>query len=173
MDTSAARARSEALGYRTHVVDIDGGARTRLGGPGLRAFLNIADLWGLSEKQRLAALGSPARSTYHAWAAKARDGGSPALPLDALLRISAVLGAHKALTIIFTRREEALAWLRAPNAGPLFGGQTPLDLLACGSPDGLMLVRRHLDAWRGGVFASPGAGLDDAAALGDDDVVFL
>lgn len=152
---------------------MDAGARARLGGPGLRTFLNVADLWGLTEKQRLATLGHPPRSTYYAWAAKARAGAAPALPFDVLLRISAVLGVHKALSILFLRHEDAAVWLRAANQGPTFGGRSPLGLLTDGGQDGLMLVRRHLDAWRGGVFAAPVAGLDvaslDAAGLDVSD----
>ncbi|HEY0420313.1 MAG TPA: antitoxin Xre-like helix-turn-helix domain-containing protein, partial [Acetobacteraceae bacterium] len=41
--------------------------RRRLSGPGMRTFLNIADLWGLSEAERLRVLGFPGRSTYHGW----------------------------------------------------------------------------------------------------------
>jgi hypothetical protein len=45
------------------------------------------------------------------------------------------------------------AWLKKPHDAPVFGGQPPLNLLT----SGLMLVRRYLDAWRGGVFAAPNA----------------
>lgn len=154
--------------------DCDSRKRRQLGGPGLRAFLNIADAWNLSERQRLNLLGQPARSTYHGWVAKARNGEALALPLDALLRISAVLGVYKALVILFAADEQRVGWLRRPNSGLLFGGQAPLDLLANGAQDGIMLVRRHLDAWRGGLFAAPQPGFDDAApAVTDADIVFV
>ncbi|MGH6947770.1 MAG: MbcA/ParS/Xre antitoxin family protein [Kiloniellales bacterium] len=146
--------------------------RRRLSGPGLRTFLDIAGLWGLSEAERLMVLGLPGRSTYFGWIARARDGRDLVLPVDALLRISGVLGVHKALRILFgDSTEDALAWLRGPHDAPQFGGQPPMALLVNGTQDGIMLVRRYLDAFRGGVFAAPGTFDHDAAPLSDDDIV--
>jgi hypothetical protein len=129
--------------------------RRRLSGPALRAFSAIARGWRLGEPERLRILGSPARSTYHGWMAKARAGEGVSLPLDTLLRLSAVLGIWKAMRILFEEEETAMAWLRSENHGPLFGGQAPIELLASGTQDGLLQLRRHLDAWRGGAFAPP------------------
>ena len=148
--------------------------RRRLSGPGLRTFLAIAEEWGLSEPERLLVLGAPARSTYYNWVAAARDGRGLVLPFDTLIRISAVLGIYKALKIVFEREADGRSWLRAPNEGVLFGGQAPIALIAAGTQDGLMLVRRHLDAWRGGRFAAPSAGEETALPpLGPDDIVFI
>src|SRR5690606_29736530 len=121
--------------------------RRRLSGPGLRTFLNIADPGGLSEAERLRVLGLPGRSTYHGWAAKARAGQDLLLPVDVMLRISAILGIHKSLRILFGNRHEAVSWLRGPHTGPLFGGQPPMALITSGTQDGIMLVRRYLDGW--------------------------
>ena len=49
--------------------------RRRLSGPGLRSFLAIADLWGLTEEQRLLVMGLPSRSTYHSWIKTVREHG--------------------------------------------------------------------------------------------------
>lgn len=152
----------------------DAAARRRLSGPGLRSFLQIADAWGLSEAQRLRLLGNPARSTYHAWVQKARRGAMPALSLDTLTRISALLGIYKALRIVFRTDAEGLAWLRTANAGPLFGGQRPLDLITGGPLDGLLQVRRHLDAWRGGRFTAPIPGhAIERAPIGEDEIALV
>src|SRR3546814_16033774 len=80
--------------------------------------------WGLNEAECLKVLGRPARSTYHRWRAKAREGASFALPAAVLLRISAVLAIHKALSGLFDATE-AGAWLREPHGAPIFGGQPP------------------------------------------------
>src|SRR5258707_9433386 len=54
--------------------------RKRLSPPALRTFLAIADLWGLTEEQRLLVLGYPSRSTYHNWCKQAREhGASPSM----------------------------------------------------------------------------------------------
>lgn len=147
--------------------------RARLSGPALRTFVNIAGEWGLSERERLIVLGQPGRSTYHGWLAKAQAGAAVVLPLDTLLRISAVLGIYKALKLIFLRDGDGRAWLRAANSGPVFAGQAPVALITAGSQDGLLLVRRYLDAWRGGHASAPVAGAAfEQAPLADDDLVF-
>ncbi len=148
--------------------------RKRLSAPGLRAFLGIAELWGLTEQQRLLILGMPSRSSYYGWVktAQGQGQGQITLPADTLTRISAVLGIHKALMILFATPSEGVAWLRMPHAAPLFGGQPPLALAACGSQDGLMAVRRFLDAARGGLFMPPNAA-DSGPPIADEDIVFV
>jgi hypothetical protein len=148
-------------------------ARARLGGPALRTFAAIAEAWKLSESQRLSILGFPGRSTYHYWLTKARHQKEVLLPVDTLLRLSAVLGIHKNLRILFARAEDEDAWLKKPNDAPVFGGQPPLNLLTSGTQDGLMLVRRYLDAWRGGVFAAPNAADRNFTPYSDEDIVIV
>ena len=146
--------------------------RRELSGPALRTFARIADDLGLTEVERLRLIGSPARSTYYGWMEKARGGDAVTLPLDALLRLSALFGVWKAVRIVFPSDAAAKAWLASPNTGPLFGGQSPMALLTSGTQDGLLLVRRHLDAWRGGAFGAPAPG-EDEAPLTDDDLVIV
>ncbi len=148
--------------------------RRQLSGPGLRTFLNIAEQWQLTETERRLILGLPSRSTFHGWIAKARRGDEITLSVDELLRISLILGIYKDLKIIFPRDDEAARWLRSPNSGPVFGGQTPLALITSGTQDALLLLRRYLDAWRGGTFAAPIPGFDDAGSpMSDQDLAFV
>jgi len=148
-------------------------ARARLGGPALRTFATIAEAWKLSESQRLSILGFPGRSTYHYWLTKALGQKEVLLSVDTLLRLSAVLGIHKNLRILFGRPEDEDAWLKKPNDAAVFGGQPPLTLVTSGTQDGLMLVRRYLDAWRGGVFAAPNAADKDFTPYTDEDIVIV
>jgi Protein of unknown function (DUF2384) len=129
--------------------------RRRLSGPGLRSFLAIADVWGLTEEERRLALGMPSRSTYHAWARTVREHGDLTLGVDTLLRISAVLGIHQALGILFPTVAEGVAWLRSPHEATVFGGRPPVALVTSGMQEGLLTVRRFLDAARGGVYMPP------------------
>lgn len=131
--------------------------RKRLSAPALRTFLAIADLWGLSEEERRLVLGYPSRSTYHSWAKQAREHGEITLDVDVLTRISAVFGIHQALGVLFATEREGLAWLRGPHQAQVFGGQPPLRLVTSGSQDGLLTVRRFLDAARGGLYMAPNA----------------
>src|SRR5689334_7908251 len=89
--------------------------RKRLSAPALRTFLAIADLWRLSEEQRLLVLGFPSRSTYHNWCKQAREHGTITLDVDVLVRISAVLGIHQALGILFADEPLGIEWLRTPH----------------------------------------------------------
>ncbi|MGO7074633.1 MbcA/ParS/Xre antitoxin family protein [Rhizobium johnstonii] len=146
--------------------------RKRLSAPALRTFLAIADLWGLSEEQRLLMLGYPSRSTYHNWAKQARAHGAFTLDVDTLTRISAVLGIHQALGVLFSDERAGVAWLRTPHQAPVFGGHPPLDIATNGTQDGLMTVRRFLDGARGGRYMQPNM-LDEAFTPYEDaDIVF-
>lgn len=146
--------------------------RARLSGPGLRTFRNIADEWELTEAQRIATLGHPARSTYHGWMQRARDGVSITLPHDTLLRISAVLGIYKALRILFSDRAQAVVWLTNPHHGTVFAGASPLEFITEGALDGMMTVRRYLDGWRGG-YTGHGAPEGSFTPVTEEDMVFL
>jgi hypothetical protein len=146
--------------------------RRRLSGPALRTFLAIADLWKLSEEQRRLVLGYPSRSTYHHWAKLAREHGAFTLDVDVLMRISAVLGIQQALGVLFATEAEGVAWLKHPHDAPLFGGQPPLALVTSGTQDGLMAVRRFLDAARGGHYMPPNAVDVAFTPYRDDEIVF-
>jgi hypothetical protein len=146
--------------------------RKRLSAPSLRTFLAIADLWRLTEEQRLLVLGYPSRSTYHNWCKQAREHGAFTLDVDVLTRISAVLGIHQALGILFPTERLGVEWLRAAHNAVVFGGRPPLDLVTGGSQDGLLSVRRFLDGARGGLYMQPNA-IDEAfTPYGDAEIVF-
>ncbi|MGE0501399.1 MAG: MbcA/ParS/Xre antitoxin family protein [Rhizobiaceae bacterium] len=146
--------------------------RRRLSAPGLRTFLAVSDLWGMNEEERRLTLGYPSRSTYHNWAKLARTHGDFTLDVDALARISAVLGIHQALGILFASEAEGVAWLRGPHGATVFGGRPPLALVASGSLDALLTVRRFLDAARGGRSMEPNAADRDFSPYADSDLVF-
>ncbi len=145
--------------------------RRRLSAPGMRTFLAIADLWGLTEEERRLILGLPSRSTYHHWARTAREHGEITLDVDVLLRISAVLGIHQALQILHADEREGVAWLRRPHGALVFGGRPPLTLVTSGTQDGLLTVRRFLDAARGGLSMAPNELDRDVAPYSDAEIV--
>jgi hypothetical protein len=146
--------------------------RKRLSAPALRTFLAIADLWGLTEEQRLLILGYPSRSTYHNWCKQAREHGAFTLDVDVLTRISAVFGIHQALGILLPQERLGVDWLRRPHSAVVFGGHPPLDIITNGSQDGLLSVRRFLDGARGGLYMQPNT-IDEAFTPYDDaEIVF-
>lgn len=111
----------------------------------LRTFFSIADAWQLSARESMTLLGLRSRSTFHVW----KDGRAGALSRDTLERISYVLGIYKALQMLLPSSEAADAWIRKPNAAPLFGGRSALERLLSGNVSDLYEVRRYLDAQRG------------------------
>lgn len=115
-------------------------------GAALRAFFRIAELWGLTVEEQLTLLGSPARSTYFKW----KKDGAAQLPRDTLERISYILGIYKALQILLPDNAAADQWVRKPNRAAPFGGGSALARMLSGNVADLYLVRRYLDAERGG-----------------------
>lgn len=118
----------------------------RLASAALQAFFNLSVRWGLSARQERILLGSPPESTFYKWKAEKT---APRLGRDVLDRVSYVLGIAKALHILLPSQRAADEWVRKPNAGPLFNGQSALDRMLGGSLVDLADVRRYLDAQRG------------------------
>ena len=116
-----------------------------LGGPGLRAFANIAEAWGLTVAEQLKLLGIGSRSTFFKWR-RERD---PKLPGDTLERLSYLLGIYKSLQILLPDPAAADAWVRKPNTAAPFGGRSALERMLSGQVADLYVVREYLDAERG------------------------
>jgi hypothetical protein len=121
-------------------------AADRLSGPALRTFFRIAEAWRLSSEEARTLLGNPPRSTYFAW----KKTGNGQLARDTLERVSYLLGIYKALQILLPDVAAADAWVRKPNAAPLFGGAPALQRMLSGNVADLYVVRQYLDASRGG-----------------------
>jgi Protein of unknown function (DUF2384) len=115
------------------------------GGAGLRAFVNIAEAWGLSVAEQLKLLGIASRSTFFKW----RKEREPRLPQDTLERLSYLLGIYKALQILLPDTRAADEWVRKPNDAPPFGGRSALERMLSGQVADLYVVRQYLDAQRG------------------------
>jgi hypothetical protein len=120
--------------------------RRAMSGPAMRTFFNIAQRWGLTTEEQRGLLGWPPQSTFY----KYKAGDVPALPYDTLTRISLVIGIFKALHILYPEARLADSWIKLPNANPMFGGHPPMAFLCNRGMDGLLQVRRLLDARRGG-----------------------
>lgn len=119
--------------------------RERLSQSGLRAFFNIADRWSLRDDDARQLLGGIAASTFYEY----RKNPARVLDQDKLTRISHLIGIFKALNIL---HGEALAdrWVSMPNRNRIFAGRTPLAAMCQGGLPAIQMVRRLLDARRGG-----------------------
>lgn len=111
-----------------------------------RTFFRIAELWKLSPDEQMTLLGLTSRSTYYKW----RNEPPKRLSPDLLERLSYLFGIYKDLQVLLPDPAAADAWLRRPNSAPLFHGRSALDRLLSGHVADLYVVRRYLDAERGG-----------------------
>ncbi len=128
----------------------DSDERRRLSPGAMRAFVNIARHWRVRDEDARLLLGGVSNGTYYTWKSGAAfKGTGKQLEQDRLLRISYLIGIFKSLNILFS---EALAdrWVHLPNANPLFGNRTPLEYMLRGGAPAMDVVRRLLDARRGG-----------------------
>ena len=111
-----------------------------------RTFFRIAERWRLTPEEQMTLLGLTSRSTYYKW----RHDPPKRLNPDLLERLSYIFGIYKDLQVLLPDPEAADAWIRKPNLAPLFGGRSALDRMLSGRVADLYVVRRYLDAERGG-----------------------
>jgi len=146
--------------------------RRRLSGAALRTFLSIADLWGLDEEARCRVTGTLRPKIYERCCARARAQLPLMLNAGALKRISEVLQIHAGLTVLFADQREALGWLSRPHNTSPFEGRSPKELLTQGDLEGLMAVRRFLDAACTGIYMPPQAGDSEMPPFEDGEIRF-
>ena len=122
------------------------GEGERMARAGLNAFFAIAEAWGLKDEEKRVLLGRPSKATFYRWKSGAAGHPSP----DTLERVSYILGIYRALQILFKDAGLADGWVRRPNLASPFGGRSALDRMLSGHVADLFVVRRYLDAERGG-----------------------
>jgi hypothetical protein len=111
----------------------------------LRTFWRLADAWKLDVNEQTTLLGV-GRTTLYQW----KSGKVGPLDRHVLERLSYLFGIYAALQILLPVAQRADAWVREPNAAPLFGGRSALDRMMGGQVADLYVVRHYLDAQRGG-----------------------
>jgi len=122
-------------------------SEAQMAAAGLRAFVRIAEAWGLTVDEQLVLLGRPPRSTFFAWR---KQPERATVPRDTLERLSNLLGIWKSLQILLPDAAAADAWPRQPNTATAFGGRSALERMLAGNVSDLHFVRRYLDGVRGG-----------------------
>ena len=120
--------------------------RERLSPSALRAFFNIMERWGVRDEDARALLGGVSNGPYYQW----KKDPERTLDTDTLTRISFLVGIFKALNIAYGEKL-ADEWIKLPNTNRIFGGQSPLAFLLSGGLPAFQVVRRLLDARRGGL----------------------
>lgn len=129
----------------------DPATRLRLTPAALDGVIRLSDLWRLSTEETCLLLGDMSeRSWFRLKKQDFRADRTLRLSQDMLTRISVLVGIFKGLRLLFS---ETLAddWIRLPNRGPLFGGRTPIEIAIERGIPGLLEIRFHIDALRGGL----------------------
>lgn len=119
--------------------------RDRLSPAAIKAFLNIMTRWGVRDEDARALLGGVSNGQFY----EMKKGAKRSLDADTLTRISYLIGIFKALNILYSEKL-ADAWVQRPNANPIFAGATALAYMIKGGLPAMQMVRRLLDARRGG-----------------------
>lgn len=109
--------------------------------PAMRSFLDIADSWGLSEKQEMRLLGVGHNAVYRGWKTGRIKRPSP----EARRRIEHLQIIFSSLHVLL-RGEAADSWIGKPNEAPLFGGKSALDKMLSGRGGDILAVRRYIEA---------------------------
>jgi hypothetical protein len=125
----------------------DAETRARYAGPAVRAFLNLAKAWKLSQSDQIDLLGaSVTRQTLGNWAVR-----PPAtLSADELMRISYLLGVFEGIQRIWRHApDEADQWIHRSRREPPFYGVSPLEFMRRGIP-ALEKTRAYVDGVTGG-----------------------
>tara|TARA_B100001778_G_C18493991_1_gene586373 strand:+ start:306 stop:755 length:450 start_codon:yes stop_codon:yes gene_type:complete len=125
----------------------DTNARERLTPVAVSGVVRLAEIWRLTSVEICALLGDVSERT---WFRMKKGEWSGSLSQDALTRVSALIGIFKGLHLLFSD-QLADEWVKLPNKGPLFDGRRPIDVMIEGGIPKLLLVRRHIDALRGGL----------------------
>lgn len=129
------------------VIDLSAKAeRERLSASAIKAFFNIMTTWGVRDEDARVLLGGVSNGQFYDMKKKP----DRTLDTDTLTRVSYLVGIFKALNILYSGKL-ADAWVQRPNTNRMFGGRTPLAVMAQGGLPAMQSVRRLLDARRGGV----------------------
>lgn len=129
------------------IIDLsDQQERERLSTGALQSFFNIMSHWKIKDEDARKLLGGIGNGTYYDY----KKNPQRVLDQDKLTRISYLIGVFKALNML-NGQNLADRWIQMPNRNRIFGGQTPLTYMIKGGTPAMQIVRRLLDARRGGL----------------------
>lgn len=122
--------------------------RRRLSPAALKAVFKIIEHWQIRDEDARELLRGISNGAYYPLKRNPRA-AVKTLDQDLLTRISYLIGIFKSLNILYSQRL-ADQWMRLPNTNPIFDGGTPLEYILRGGSPAMEVVRRLLDARRGG-----------------------
>jgi uncharacterized protein (DUF2384 family) len=120
--------------------------RARLTPAAVAALRALAVAWTLTGAEAADLLGV----SVSTWERIRTGQWRQSLSQDQFMRASAIIGLYKGLHLLFA---DGMAdrWVRLRNSGPLFANLTPIEAMRQRGIPGMMEVRQHIDALRGGL----------------------
>ena len=115
----------------------------RHGPPGLRTFLNIAELWNLTVEQQITILGIRDLATFDSWKVRVQTHEAVSIPMEVIERIGCVLSIYGSLVTLFPDGRTS-HWLRSRNANSSLGGMSALEKMITGELQDLKAVVGYL-----------------------------
>lgn len=113
----------------------------QLRGAAMRVADRLFTAWGVSEADQRRLLELDENTSLNEWRA------NPALvTLEALARISVLLGIFRDINLLLPSPSAADGWVRRPNSAPLFRGRSALDLMLERGLAGMRDLRGYLDS---------------------------
>lgn len=120
--------------------------RARLTPAALIALRSLARAWKLTGAEAAALMGVSETT----WDRIKADRWRQTLSQDQMMRASAMIGVFKGLHLLFAD-DMADRWMRLRNAGPVFRNLTPIEAMIERGIPGMIEIRQHVDALRGGL----------------------
>ena len=120
--------------------------RTRLTPAALIALRSLARAWKLTGGEAAALMGVSETT----WDRIKADRWRQTLSQDQMMRASAMIGIFKGLHLLFAD-DMADRWVRLRNNGPVFANLTPVEAMIERGIPGMIEIRQHVDALRGGL----------------------
>ncbi|MBK0052761.1 hypothetical protein [Stenotrophomonas sp. S39] len=111
-----------------------------LRGPAFRAFVGLARAWKLTDSEQLSLLGCPSGADFSDW----KEGDLATLGVDAITRISLLLGIYSALHAVFIDPDQADFWLRRTHVSGELAGSRALDLMVRNGLPGMRQLHGQL-----------------------------
>lgn len=113
----------------------------------IKATSRLLGAWGVNDDlaARLAGVGST-----RTWQRMKHENWGGDLSQDQLTRMSALVGLYQGLHVYFGN-DLADNWVALANDGPLFRGNSPLELMLEDGIPAIIRVRDYVDALRGGL----------------------
>jgi hypothetical protein len=117
----------------------------QLGAPAVRTFLNIAQLWDLSNEEQALLLGHNL-ATLSDLRTGALAGGPVSLPPETFERLGAIFGIYRSLMELLPTDKARAHCLRVSNKSPIFSGRSALDVMTEADINGILMVLRYFKA---------------------------